>query len=97
MKNMETHRCANEKEGIDYLMMGNYIKKISSNNLNQTSSRSHCIFTLNVKGKNLQNMNEVYSKINLVDLAGSERVSKSQAEGLLLTEAKSINLSLTYL
>jgi kinesin family protein 6/9 len=32
-----------------------------------------------------------------VDLAGSERVSKSQAEGIVLTEAKSINLSLTYL
>ncbi len=33
----------------------------------------------------------------MVDLAGSERVSKSQAEGIVLTEAKSINLSLTYL
>ena len=32
-----------------------------------------------------------------MDLAGSERVSKSQAEGIVLTEAKSINLSLTYL
>ena len=30
-------------------------------------------------------------------MAGSERISKSQAEGIVLTEAKSINLSLTYL
>lgn len=33
----------------------------------------------------------------MVDLAGSERVSKSQAEGSVLTEAKHINLSLSYL
>lgn len=77
--------------------MGNYMRKINSTSLNQTSSRSHCIFTLNVKGKNLTTLTEVYSKIHLVDLAGSERVSKSQAEGIVLTEAKSINLSLTYL
>lgn len=77
--------------------MGNYIRKINSTSLNQASSRSHCIFTLIIKGKNLATLTEVYSKIYLVDLAGSERVSKSQAEGIVLTEAKSINLSLTYL
>ena len=33
----------------------------------------------------------------MVDLAGSERVSKSNADGVLLNEAKHINLSLSYL
>lgn len=37
------------------------------------------------------------SKLHLVDLAGSERISKTQVEGSTLTEAKHINLSLTYL
>ncbi len=37
-------------------MMGNYIRKINSTSLNQTSSRSHCIFTLNIKGKNLSTL-----------------------------------------
>jgi kinesin family member 6/9 len=78
-------------------MMGSYIRKTNSTQINQVSSRSHCIFTLNVKAKNLSTSTELYSKIHLVDLAGSERVSKSQAEGIVLTEAKSINLSLTYL
>jgi len=78
-------------------MMGNFIRKINATTLNQASSRSHCIFTLNIKGKNLTTLTEVYSKIHLVDLAGSERVSRSQAEGIVLTEARSINLSLTYL
>ena len=78
-------------------MMGNFMRKVNATNLNQASSRSHCIFTLNIRGKNLSSLTEVYSKIHLVDLAGSERVSKSLAEGSVLTEAKSINLSLTYL
>jgi kinesin family protein 6/9 len=33
----------------------------------------------------------------LVDLAGSERVSKTNHDGVLLNEAKYINLSLSYL
>lgn len=77
--------CDSQEKGIEYLMMGNYLRKINSTSLNQVSSRSHCIFTLNIKGKNLSTLAEVYSKIHLVDLAGSERVSKSHAEGLVLT------------
>ena len=37
------------------------------------------------------------SKLHLVDLAGSERVAKTGADGLVLQEAKHINLSLHYL
>ncbi len=36
-------------------------------------------------------------QLHLVDLAGSERVGRTHASGLLLTEAKAINLSLHYL
>ncbi|OBS76550.1 hypothetical protein A6R68_16998 [Neotoma lepida] len=38
-----------------------------------------------------------HAKLHLVDLAGSERVGKTGVGGLLLTEAKYINLSLHYL
>jgi kinesin family member 6/9 len=37
------------------------------------------------------------AKLNLVDLAGSERVSRTNSDGMLLKEAKYINLSLHYL
>lgn len=37
------------------------------------------------------------SKLHLVDLAGSERVAKTNSSGVLLTEAKNINLSLLHL
>ena len=36
-------------------------------------------------------------KVTIVDLAGSERVSKTQASGIRLDEARNINLSLSAL
>jgi kinesin family protein 6/9 len=97
MKNVGVHTVTSQQQAIHYHMLGNYIRKTNATILNQASSRSHCIFTLNIKGKNLTTLTEVYSKIHLVDRAGSERISRSQAEGIVLTEARSINLSLTYL
>jgi hypothetical protein len=52
-------------------MMGNYLRKVSCTNMNQASSRSHCIFVLNIQGIDLSTSTEIFSKINLVDLAGS--------------------------
>jgi kinesin family protein 6/9 len=70
---------------------------VSSTPLNQSSSRSHAIFTITIEGKHVNSDTYFVSKLHLVDLAGSERISKSNVEGSTLTEAKHINLSLTYL
>ncbi|CAK83511.1 unnamed protein product (macronuclear) [Paramecium tetraurelia] len=97
LKNLSIHQCNNEQEGIDLLMMGNFIRQVSSTPMNQSSSRSHCIFTVTLEGYDTTSETCFVSKLHLVDLAGSERISKSQVEGNLLNEAKYINLSLTYL
>lgn len=97
MKNLSVHEIDEEEKGIDLLMKGNHIKKVSATSLNQSSSRSHCVFTINIIGRNLIDDQTFASKLHLVDLAGSERLSKSQVEGSVLNEAKSINLSLSYL
>ena len=65
--------------------------------MNDSSSRSHCIFTIAIERKSLTDGSYYASKLHLVDLAGSERVQKTQVEGTMLEEAKQINLSLTYL
>lgn len=65
--------------------------------MNDTSSRSHCIFTVELEARASGSDTVRRSKLNLVDLAGSERVSKTGAEGQILSEAKYINLSLHYL
>ena len=52
-KNLSIHEITEEQEGIDLLMMGNYIKKVSATSLNQSSSRSHCVFTITITGRSL--------------------------------------------
>jgi len=76
-KNLTVHSVTDEQQGIDLLMMGNFIKKVSATSLNQSSSRSHCVFTILVEGRCLEDGVEFSAKLHLVDLAGSERISKT--------------------
>ena len=66
-----------------------------SHELNSTSSRSHCIITLQIAGTTcLDTLNQRFA---IVDLAGSERVEKSKVSGMGLGQAISINESLSAL
>ena len=69
-----------------------------AHNLNDTSSRSHCVITLKLRQK--QGNKIVNSKFIIADLAGSERIAKSgviHALDLRAAEAKNINTSLSAL
>ncbi|CAJ1334187.1 unnamed protein product [Effrenium voratum] len=61
-----------------------------------TSSRSHCIFTMELIQKQWSGgtCNQLRSKLSVVDLAGSERQKKTQATGSRLKEGAMINQSL---
>ena len=65
--------------------------------MNKESSRSHFIFTLNVRTRKLNEVtgeDEIKDgRLYLVDLAGSESIGKSGAKGMSATEAKKINKS----
>lgn len=72
-------------------------RKTSATKLNDLSSRSHTIFTINLYrqsklGELLSDF--CVSKMNLVDLAGSEDINKSGAVNERAREAGSINQSL---
>ena len=96
MKNVSMIKVENEQQALDLLITGNYIRHISSTQMNMASSRSHAIFTIIIEGRDLNNEIIRVSKINLVDLAGSERM-KSNNQNITSTETKYINLSLSFL
>lgn len=77
MKNLNTVKVTNEKQALDLFMTGNYNRSVSSTLMNNSSSRSHAIFSIIIEGRNKDTEKIFTSKINLVDLAGSERLNKS--------------------
>jgi len=90
----------NDYQAVEALMaQGNSVRTTAATNMNDTSSRSHAIFTLSyTQAKFYHDMpSETTSKINLVDLAGSERADATGATGVRLKEGGNINKSLVTL
>ncbi|KAB2616976.1 kinesin-II 95 kDa subunit-like [Pyrus ussuriensis x Pyrus communis] len=85
------------KEVWNVLQAGSSARAVGSNNVNEHSSRSHCILCIMVKAKNLITGESTMSKLWLVDLAGSERLAKTEVQGERLKEAQNINRSLSAL
>ncbi|XP_028398519.1 kinesin-like protein KIF16B isoform X2 [Dendronephthya gigantea] len=95
-----TKHLVGDYNGIESLMnTGNSHRVTAATNMNDTSSRSHAIFTLVfTQAKFDTDMpSETVSKIHLVDLAGSERASSTGATGERLKEGANINKSLVTL
>ncbi|KAF5583429.1 kinesin [Fusarium pseudocircinatum] len=94
--------AVNEFQEIEHLMdEGNKARTVAATNMNQTSSRSHAVFTLMLTQKkydaDTKMEMEKVAKISLVDLAGSERATSTGATGARLKEGAEINRSLSTL
>ncbi|GAB4820291.1 hypothetical protein N2152v2_007337 [Parachlorella kessleri] len=90
----------NADDVIALMAKGSANRHMAETKMNHESSRSHSVFTCTIEAHERAESgltNVKYSKLNLIDLAGSERVGKSGATGERLTEAQSINKSLTTL
>lgn len=72
-------------------------RSVGKTQMNEESSRSHCVFTLRIFGANEGTDQQVQGVLNLIDLAGSERLNKSGATGDRLKETQAINKSLSCL
>ena len=80
-------------EEVDALVKHAAAFKVTApNRVNQQSSRSHCVLVVNILRKAGAGLRA--SRLVLADLAGSEKVSRTEARGLRLEEARNINRSL---
>lgn len=89
-------------EDIERLMKtGDLNRTTASTKMNDTSSRSHAVFTLTLKQIQhdiaTDSTIERLARMRLVDLAGSERANRTEATGQRLREGGNINQSLTTL
>ena len=105
VNNLTEIKIKNHEQALNLLIKGNESRIIASTKLNEKSSRSHCIFRLNIEiTKNIKKSNilgeeeieKVLLKnhINLIDLAGSENSNKTGCVGQRLKEGSNINKSL---
>lgn len=94
--NLTKEPVTNINEVMLLLKRGNSNRATAATDMNEHSSRSHMVLSVDVEsglGQSSMNKGTLY----LVDLAGSERVRKSNVEGENLKEAGFINKSLAAL
>ncbi|OIW07137.1 hypothetical protein TanjilG_10110 [Lupinus angustifolius] len=77
---------------------GRRFRSTSWTNVNEASSRSHCLTRINIfRHGDASEAKSQLSRLWMVDLGGSERLIKTGAKGLTLDEGRAINLSLSAL
>lgn len=105
--NIFINGCSNKNvysvaETLELLKNGAKIRQTGSTKMNSESSRSHAIFTLNIKQKcsltndqkNDDESQTLSAKFHFVDLAGSERLKRTGATGSRAKEGICINRGL---
>ncbi|XP_036816436.1 kinesin-like protein KIF16B isoform X2 [Oncorhynchus mykiss] len=99
VEDLSKHLVQNYKDIEKLLHAGKAKRTTSSTGMNDVSSRSHAIFTINFTQARFdaELPCEMVSKIHLVDLAGSERADATCATGARLKEGANINKSLVTL
>jgi hypothetical protein len=76
-ENLTSVSCNSAKSIMQCYAQGCKNKIMASHLLNESSSRSHCIFTIKLQKTNLTTNETLISNVHGVDLAGSERAYQS--------------------
>ncbi|KAL3472876.1 P-loop containing nucleoside triphosphate hydrolase protein [Aspergillus californicus] len=101
VKDLTEVTVRNFAEIMKFMRKGDMSRTVASTKMNDTSSRSHAVFTITLKqihhDLSTDETTERTARIRLVDLAGSERAKSTEATGARLREGSNINKSLTTL
>ncbi|NXG22151.1 KI16B protein, partial [Grallaria varia] len=99
VEDLSKHLVQNYTDVEELMDAGNINRTTAVTGMNDVSSRSHAIFTINFTQAKFDSEMpcETVSKIHLVDLAGSERADATGATGVRLKEGGNINKSLVTL
>ena len=97
LSGLSIHQIDNFQEGMALLMLGDDNRVVAETPKNDASTRSHCLFMIQIESQKIGEDVKTLSKLHIVDLSGSEKPSKSELSGVRMTEALNINISLFYL
>ena len=97
LTNLSIHEIDNFQEGMALLMLGDENRVVAETPKNDASTRSHCLFMIQIESQKIGEDKKILSKLHIVDLSGSEKPTKTELSGIRMTEALNINMSLFYL
>lgn len=100
VKDLSTFVVKSPDDMMEVFNDGTVNRHVRATNMNDSSSRSHSIFTVTVESSEFGVDGKPHikvGKLNIVDLAGSERMDKTGAQGDGAKEGIKINLSLSTL
>ena len=87
VENLKKIPIGSSEDAYVCLKKGLENRHVGSTQMNEQSSRSHSVFTINVKQtqKGLEDVVKT-SKLNLIDLSGTERQTMTKSEGKRLND-----------
>ncbi|KAF4736788.1 Kinesin- protein 6, partial [Perkinsus olseni] len=97
LRGLSVNTVPNEEEALNLLFLGDTNRVVAETPMNDSSTRSHCMFIIWIEATIPGSDTVRRSKLHLVDLAGSERIKKTQVDGQLANESRYINVSLHFL
>lgn len=72
MRGLSIHRADKEEDALNLLFIGDTNRAVSETPKNDASTRSHCIFIIQIEAQKHGEDVKTVSKLHLVDLSGSE-------------------------
>jgi kinesin family protein 6/9 len=97
MYNLFIHKVENEEDALYLLMLGDDNRVIAETPKNDASTRSHCIFMIQIESQKEGEDVKTLSKLHIVDLSGSESILiiniepyKTDLNGVRMEEALNI-------
>ena len=83
LKGLSQHRTETEEDALNLLFIGDTNRVVCETPMNDASTRSHCIFIIEIEKRTPDSDITTTSKIHLVDLSGSERIGKTGVTDLI--------------
>jgi kinesin family protein 6/9 len=71
LNNLQSFHCNTEEDALNYLFIGDTNRVVSKTPKNDESTRSHCIFIINLETSKPGSDIKTVASVHLVDLSGS--------------------------
>ena len=72
LSNLSVHQANNDEEALNLLFIGDTNREVAVTPKNDVSTRSHCIFIIQIESQKIGEDVKNISKLHIVDLSGSE-------------------------